>query len=139
VSPWITRVAGSADRKPRALARRTSGSSRLRQLRGKGQSPEYRRWKDLCRHYEQRIGVKRLADEATRALLLHLIDLTLRVERDRDLPREQQMQIETLLHTQQEIRALLTELNLTTRSVAQNGTSDAQSGLHDYINGESAA
>jgi hypothetical protein len=89
-------------------------------------SSEGRRWRDLCHYYGQRLGPQCLADEAIRALLLNLIDLTLELERIRDLPPAQQPRAETRLHLQQEQRTLLAQLGLSaaTRSDAQPARSD---------------
>jgi len=38
-------------------------------LRGKGQTSEGRRWRDLCRFYGNKLAAERLADEGTRAVL----------------------------------------------------------------------
>ena len=73
--PWP--YSGRGERRPQtARAHRTNSPLELpAALRGRGQTPEGRRWRDLCRHYGSRLGPERLADEATRALLLNLIDL----------------------------------------------------------------
>src|SRR5262249_8416183 len=65
------------ERRPKtARAARTNRPLELpAALRGKGQTPEGRRRRDLCRHYGQRLGAERLADEATRAPAQpHLVD-----------------------------------------------------------------
>jgi hypothetical protein len=119
---------GRGERRPQtAKARRTNSPLEPpAALRGKGQSAEYRRWNDLCRHYGTRLGSKRLADEGTRALLLNLIWVTLQIERIRDLPPTQQPKPETQLHQLQEQRALLQALGLNgaTRSDDSNTLSD---------------
>jgi hypothetical protein len=71
-----------------------------------------RRWRDLCRHYGQRLGAERLVDEATRARLLNLIWLTLELERLRDARVCDRPPVHTLLHMSQEQRVLLSELGL---------------------------
>ena len=102
---------GRGEKRPQtARARRTNFPLEPPEaLRGRGQSPEGRRWTDLCRAWGQRLGHERLADEGTRALLLNLISITLHIERMRDLPLEQQPRVETQLHILQEQRTLLAE------------------------------
>jgi hypothetical protein len=102
-------------------------------LRSKGQnSSEYRRWKDLCRHYGQRLGPQRLADEAVRAKLLSLIWTTLELERARDAGT---VAAHTLLHLSQHQLVLLAELGLNdaTRSNGDGGA------LRDYLRDNNGA
>ena len=129
-APWP--YSGRGERRPQtARAHRTNSPLELpATLRGKGQTPEGRRWRDLCRHYGSRLGPERLADEATRAQLLNLIDLTLRLERIRD--SAQQPPTHTILHLCQEQRALLAELGLSERSHGNNN-GDSGPDLHDYL------
>ena len=128
-APWP--YSGRGERRPQtARAHRTNSPLELpATLRGKGQTPEGRRWRDLCRHYAGKLGAERLADEATRAQLLNLIDLTLRLERIRD--SAQQPPTHTILHLCQEQRTLLAELGLSERSHGNNG--DSGPDLHDYL------
>jgi hypothetical protein len=111
-APWP--YSGRGERRPQtARAHRTNSPLELpATLRGKGQTPEGRRWRDLCRHYGSRLGPERLADEATRAQLLNLIWLTLELERIRDAPAAQRPPVHTLLHMSQEQRVLLQQLGL---------------------------
>jgi hypothetical protein len=94
-----------------ARARRTNSPLDLpATLRGKGQTPEGRRWRDLCRHYGSKIGNERLADEGIRAKLLSLIHLTLRLEQMRDAATP--LPLHSELHAVQELRTLLQDLGL---------------------------
>jgi hypothetical protein len=128
-APWP--YSGRGERRPQtARAARTNSPLELpAALRGKGQTPEGRRWRDLCRHYGSRLGPERLADEGTRALLLNLIWLTLELERIRDAPPAQRPPIHTLLHTAQEQRALLQQLGLS-ESTRMGGGADE---LRDHL------
>jgi hypothetical protein len=129
-APWP--YSGRGERRPQtARAHRTNSPLELpAALRGRGQSPEGRRWRDLCRHYGGKLGAERLADEATRALLLNLVDLTLRLERIRD--SAQQPTTHTVLHLCQEQRTLLQQLGLSERSHGNNN-GDSGPDLHDYL------
>jgi hypothetical protein len=111
-SPWP--YSGRGERRPQtARARRTNFPLELpARLRGRGQTSEGRRWRDLCRHYGSRLGPERLADEATRACLLNLIWITLELEHFRDSPPAQRPPVHTLLHLSQEQRVLLQQLGL---------------------------
>jgi hypothetical protein len=109
-APWP--YSGRGERRPQtARAHRTNSPLELpAALRGKGQTSEGRRWRDLCHHYGGKLGAERLADEATRAKLLSLIHLTMRLEAMRDaailLP------LHSELHAVQELRTLLQDLGL---------------------------
>jgi hypothetical protein len=92
----------------------------------RSRSPEGRRWRDLCRHYGNRLGAERLADEATRAKLLALIHLTMRLELARDAATP--LPLHSELHAVQELRTLLQDLGVS--EPQSNG-----SGLRDYLNG----
>jgi hypothetical protein len=129
-SPWP--FSGRGEKRPQtARARRTNYPLEPpAALRGKGQSPEFRRWRDLCRFYGQRLGAERLKDEGARALLLNLISLTLQLERIRDLPLAQQPRLESQLHLIQEHRTLLAALGLTEPTRSENGN-----GLRELLNG----
>jgi hypothetical protein len=111
-APWP--YSGRGERRPQtARAHRTNSPLELpATLRGKGQTPEGRRWRDLCHHYGGKLGPERLVDEATRAQLLNLIWLTLELERIRDAPAPQRPPVHTLLHMSQEQRVLLQQLGL---------------------------
>jgi hypothetical protein len=117
-APWP--YSGRGERRPQtARAHRTNSPLELpAALRGKGQTPEGRRWRDLCRYYGGKLGAERLTDEATRAQLLNLIQMTLDLEHYRDLSPVQRPRVETILHLVQEQRVLLASLGLseTTRS-----------------------
>jgi hypothetical protein len=130
-APWP--YSGRGQRRPQtARAKRTNSPLELPEaLRGRGQSPEGRRWRDLCRFYGNKLGAERLADEGTRALLLNLLWVTLRLERVRDTAVGDQPPTHTVLHLCQEQRTLLQELGLSapTRS---NG-SDDEHGLRGYL------
>jgi hypothetical protein len=130
-APWP--YSGRGQRRPQtARSRRTNSPLELpAALRGKGQSPEGRRWRDLCRFYGSRLGPERLADEATRALLLNLIWLSLELERIRDLPTSQRPPVHTSLHMSQEQRTLLQQLGLN-EPAHSDGSSDER-GLRGYL------
>jgi hypothetical protein len=123
---------GCGEKRPQTRrARRTNTPLELpAALRGKGNSPEGRRWRDLCRYYGNKLGTQRLADEATRARLLNLIWLTLELERIRDAPITQQPPIHTVLHLSQEQRVLLAELGLNESTTA---SPVASSSLTEYL------
>jgi hypothetical protein len=132
-SPWP--FSGRGERRPQtARAARTNHPLEPpAALRGRGQSAEFRRWRDLCHHFGQRLGPKRLADEATRALLLNLIWVTLQIERMRDAPLAQQPPTHTQLHCVQEQRTLLQALGL---NAGRND--DSPNALRNYLNNEEA-
>lgn len=88
-------------------------------------SSEGRRWRDLIRHYGSRLGPERLADEATRALLLNLVSLTLKLE-------THQLKPETQLHFIQQQRTLMQDLGLSEpKGEVRRATPDAD--LTDYL------
>jgi hypothetical protein len=94
-------------------------------------TPEGRRWRDLCRVWGQRLGPERLRDEATRAKLLALIHLTLRLEQMRDAA--QPLPLHSELHAVQELRTLLHDLGLNepTRSNGGATLADLMRESHD--------
>jgi hypothetical protein len=69
-----------------------------------------RRWRDLVRSYGPRLGAERLSNEATRAQLLALIHLTLRLEQMRDAAPPSPLHSE--IHAVQQLRTLLQDLGL---------------------------
>jgi hypothetical protein len=108
--PWP--YSGRGERRPQtARAHRTNSPLEPpAALRGRGQSPEGRRWRDLCRHYGGKLGAESLADEGIRAKLLSLIHLTLRLEQMRDAATP--LPLHSELHAVQELRTLLQDLGL---------------------------
>ena len=122
---------GRGQQRPQtARSRRTNSPLELPEaLRGKGQTSEGRRWRDLCRFYGSRLGPERLADEATRACLLNLIWVSLELERIRDAPAPQRPPVHNLLHMSQEQRVLLQQLGLS-QLTRNNGDADD---LRDHL------
>ena len=105
---------GRGERRPHtAYAWRTNHPLELpAALRGKGHTPIGRRWRDLCRHWGNKLGPERLRDEGTRAKLLNLIWMTLELEAMRDADSARRSPVHTQLHLCQEQRTLLAELGL---------------------------
>ena len=83
-APWP--YSGRGERRPQtACAHRTNSPLELpATLRGKGETPEGRRWRDLVRHWGNKLGPQCLRDEGTRAKLLNLVWMTLELEAMRD-------------------------------------------------------
>jgi hypothetical protein len=125
-SPWP--FSGRGEKRPQTgRAKRTNFPLEPpAALRGKGNTPAGRRWRDLCRFYGNRLGAERLKDEATRAKLLALIHLTLRLEAARDAG--QKLPLHSELHAVQELRTLLQDLGLN-EPMRSEGPPD----LHDYL------
>ena len=136
-APWPH--SGRGERRPQtARAHRTNHPLELpAALRGKGQTPEGRRWRDFCRHWGGRLGPERLADEATRAQLLNLIWLTLELERIRDASAPQRPPVHTLLHMSQEQRVLLQQFGL--NEAYQKQRRDARAGAAQPVAAETEA
>jgi hypothetical protein len=119
---------------------------------------EGRRWRDLCRFYGVKLGAQRLADEAVRARLLHLLWTTLQLERLRDAPLSpaehsaaHAYALYVRMHLAQEQRGLLHDLGLSEREQqngrgAQNGAGaqqgaqpDAGPTLREYLHANQGA
>jgi hypothetical protein len=111
-SPWP--YSGRGEHRPQtARAARTNDPLALpKTLRGRGQSPQGRRWRDLARAYSAQLGPERMQREDVRARLRNLIWLTIELERLHDTAVSDRPPIHTLLHMTQEQRVLLAELGL---------------------------
>jgi hypothetical protein len=120
--PAVRLRSGRGERRPQtARAARTNDPLALPEaLRGRGQSPEGRRWRDLAAHFAARLGKERMQSEATRARVRNLIWLTVELERLHDACVCDRPPVHTWLHMSQEQRVLLTELGLS-ESTRSNG------------------
>jgi hypothetical protein len=105
---------GRGERRPQtARAARSNDPLALPEaLRGRGQSPEGRRWRDLAAHYSAQLGSQRMKREEVRARVRSLIWLTIEIERLHDIRVCDRPPIHTLLHMVQEQRVLIAELGL---------------------------